>query len=171
MFAVCGLASAIQSNMIIVIVALGQPRANTMMSAGMLVIYFPLIVWFSLRNGALGAAWVHMIMSVVVLIPLHIVFFRITGVSRAAYVGALFRPVTAALAMAGVLRGLALFVVPAVSGLPLLSMIFQVLSGAVVYCSVVLVLWHFAGRPAHSAESDILHKLAQRVPALKSMLA
>ena len=170
MFAVCGFASSIQSNMIIVIVALGQPRANTLMSAGMLVVYLPAMIYASINYGTMGAASVHMVMSMVVLIPLHIVFFRITGVRSRDYFGALLRPALAVLAMAAALYGLSGLVSTALGVPPLLVLLVQVVVGGLVYAACLLGLWWLAGRPKVSAETDILRKVGQRVPRMNALI-
>lgn len=168
LFVVCGLTSALQSNLILVIVALGKPKANTIRSAGMLVLYLPAMIWGSLHYGAIGATWVHLVMSVIALIPLHIVFFRLTGMSRRRYFMTLWRPGLAASFMA-----IAIFTVR--SGLEsyqdtvpsLVLLLIYVITGALAYASFLLALWQLSGRPAQSAESVILNKLVVRFQPTK----
>jgi len=167
-FAVCGLTSALQSNLVLVIVARGMPKANTMMSAGMLVVYLPLLVYSAMHYGVFGAAWVHLVMSVIVLIPLHIVFFRLIELRGASYLGTLWRPFAGA-------SGMAAAVLSARAGLdaylihfpPLMALIVYVLVGAAAYVGVVLALWHVAGKPA-GAEANILATVTGRLRRLKA---
>ena len=163
-FAVCGLTSALQSNLVLVIVARGQPKANTMMSAGMLVLYLPLLMYGAIHYGVYGAAWVHLVMSVIVLIPLHLVFFRLIELRGAAYLGTLWRPLAGAAGMAAAV----LAVRAAIDGYlihaaPLLALIVYVAVGGLAYVAVVLLLWQLSGRPAASAETNILRTLAGRL--------
>lgn len=157
LFTVCGLTSALQSNLVLVIVALGRPRTNTILSAAMLALYLPALVMASLAHGALGAARVHLVMSVLALIPLHIVFLRLIGLRPAAYFATLWRPALAALAMAGAVlalqRALAGWAPPA-------ALAACVLAGAVVYILFILALWQAAGRPNGSAECALLRMLS-----------
>jgi lipopolysaccharide exporter len=156
-FAICGLTSALQSNLVLVIVARGQPKANTMMSAGMLVLYLPLLVFAAMNYGVYGAAWVHLVMSVVVLVPLHIVFFRLVELEPSLYASVLWRPVAAGLAMAGAVLWLRQAGDAALAGLPpLMTLLLYMAAGALVYVSVLLLLWRCSGRPAASAEASIL---------------
>lgn len=166
LFTVCGLTSAIQSNLIMVIVALGKPKANTMLSGAMLVLYLPALAYASLQHGALGAAWVHLLMSCVVLAPLHVVFFKLTGLSPARYFGALWRPLAGALAMAAVVLLLQRQLAGATQPWPaLVQLALCVCAGAISYVTMVLTLWHAAGRPAASAEAALLAGVAGRLRA------
>jgi O-antigen/teichoic acid export membrane protein len=169
LFVVCGLTSSLQSNLILVIVALGKPKANTVMSASMLLLYLPAVVWASLHYGALGAAWVHLVMSVVLLIPLHVVFFRLTGLPPAAYGRAVWRPGVAAGGMACVvllIQSTCANFAADVS--PLLLLIAYVSAGALFYVFFLLIMWHASGRPVQSAEAAILSNLTQRVRLKKA---
>jgi lipopolysaccharide exporter len=163
LFTVCGLTSAIQSNLIMVIVALGKPKANTMLSGAMLVLYLPALAYASLQYGALGAAWVHLVMSCVVLVPLHIVFLRMTGLSAARYFGALWRPLAGAAVMGAVVLLLQRQLAGAAQPWPaLLQLLVCICAGAISYVTMVLTLWHAAGRPAASAEGTMLASVAGR---------
>lgn len=163
LFTVCGLTSAIQSNLIMVIVALGKPKANTMLSAAMLVLYLPALAYASLQYGALGAAWVHLVMSCLVLVPLHIVFLRMTGLSAARYFGALWRPLAGAVVMGAVVLLLQRHLASAAQPWPaLLQLLVCICAGGISYVTMVLTLWHAAGRPAASAEATMLASVAGR---------
>jgi hypothetical protein len=79
------------------------------------------------------------------------------GLSLRHYVNALWRPFTAAAAMAGAVLLLD-------SALPLagnLKLVFNVVSGAVVFISSLLLLWQLSGRP-QSPELDIVTFLYAR---------
>ncbi|MBK9234574.1 MAG: lipopolysaccharide biosynthesis protein [Rhodoferax sp.] len=158
LFIVCGLAGALQSNLYSLIVALGHPKANTLMSAGMLVLCLPALVVASLHYGALGAAWVHLAMSVLVLIPLHVVFFKLTGTSVRGYLGRQWRP-----ALSSAVMGAAMLVclaVPAVaSGPAVLQLALASVIGAIVYVAGIGSLWWAAGKPQDSAEASILDRV------------
>lgn len=163
-FTVCGLTSALQSNLVLVIVALGKPKANTILSAAMLVVYLPCLFYFSLKYGALGAAWTHMAMSIIVLIPLHVVFFRLTGLASARYFGTLWRPSIAAAAMGGVVLALEHNLPGLRSALPpLLALFAYVIAGTLSYIIVLLALWQLSGRPKGSAETTMLGVIGRRL--------
>lgn len=169
LFVVCGLTSALQSNLFLIIVALGKPKANTMMSASMLVFYLPALVWSSMHYGVMGAAWVHLVMSVVVLIPLHIVFFTLTGLSRRKYAKTLWRPGLAAAGMGGTVLALQSALAPYSASIPaLLLLLVYVIAGTLSYVAFLLLLWQLSGRPQQSAESAILREIARRLKLKKS---
>lgn len=164
LFVVCGLTSSLQSNLILVIVALGKPKANTIRSAAMLVLYLPAMVWGSLHYGATGATWVHLVMSVIALIPLHVVFFRLTHLSPAAYFKTLWRPGIAAAVMGCAVLGLQSALAPYQGAVPALVLLMTyVIAGTLSYALCLLLLWQLNGRPAQSAESAILAELARRL--------
>ncbi|MES2316905.1 MAG: lipopolysaccharide biosynthesis protein [Pseudomonadota bacterium] len=163
LFTVCGLTSSLQSNLILVIVAMGKPKANTMLSAAMLVVYLPALFWAGVRYGTLGAAWVHLIMAVIALIPLHIVFFRLTELRPAAYFATLWRPALAAAGMAAVVLTMELNLNSTLHGIPLLALACYMIAGTLSYGFFLLILWHLNGRPAKSAETAILLEVTRKL--------
>ena len=164
LFTVCGLTSALQSNLILVIVAMGKPKANTVLSALMLIPYLPAMIWASIHYGTLGATWVHLVMSILVLIPLHVVFFRMTGLRARAYFATLWRPLLAAACMGAVVVTMQLKLDLLFSNVAApLTLVVYTMMGACVYVTVLMALWHLSGRPAHSAETAILLELVRRL--------
>lgn len=161
LFTVCGLATALQSNLVVTIMALGKPKANTLRSAAMLVFYLPALVYASLHYGTLGAAWVHLVMSCVMLVPLHIIFLHLTGLSARRYFGMLWRPLAGAAAMAAVVLPLQELLAPQ-PWPALLKLLACVCAGGIGYVATVLALWLIGGRPAASAETAVMAKLAAR---------
>jgi O-antigen/teichoic acid export membrane protein len=166
----CGLTSSLQSNLLLLLVALGKPKTNTVLSAWMLVIYLPTVVWASLHYGMTGAACVHVVMSVLVLVPLTHIFLRIMGLTAVRFFGCLLRPALAtavmAVAVLAVTRSL-----EAYNGAPALAMLLgQMAAGAIAYTTALLTLWQLQGRPQDSAEQFILDgvaaKLARFTPRL-----
>jgi O-antigen/teichoic acid export membrane protein len=166
LFTVCGLASALQSNLILVIVALGKPKVNTLMSGGMLILYLPAVIVASINYGVLGAAWTHLVMSVLVLIPLHIVFLRLVELPATAYFGSLWRPCVASVVMAAVILALQAEAPYMLHSLPIVELITYVLVGALSYVIALLALWYLAGKPENSAESSLLSIATQKLRPL-----
>lgn len=160
---VCGLTSAIQSNLIMMIVALGKPKANTLLSAGMLIPYLPAVAYASLHYGAIGAAWVHLVMSCLVLVPLHVVFLRLTGLAAKRYFNTLWRPLAATAVMGAVVLLVRQQLAGADQPWPaMVQLLACICAGGITYVTMVLTLWHAAGRPAASAESAMLANLVSR---------
>jgi len=162
-FAVSGLASAIQSNLILVIVACGQPKLNTVRNALMLVLYLPALVVGSVYYGTHGAAWVHFTMSIIALIPLHFVFLHIVQMRFSEYCADIWRPATAALAMAIVVFASRYFSPAALGALPpLLQLIIYALEGAVMYSGFLILLWRMSGGNPDATEATVINMIAAR---------
>lgn len=160
-----GLASALESNLFLVLLALGRPKLTTMISAAMVVVSLPSLVFASLAYGAVGAAWTYLIVSVLVQIPLYLVFYRVTGIRAVQHLATLGRPLLASAIMtAAVLasRHSLLATFPEVP--PIAELAVCVTIGALVYTFALLALWAAAGRPA-GAEATVLAKLRQYMSA------
>ncbi len=170
LFTVAGLASALQSNLYLGVMALGKPKANTIINAILTSISLPLIVTASIRYGVLGAAWVHLALSICLYLSLSVVFLRLTGLALGRYVNALWRPAVAAGIMA-----IALFAVDSVdlgrNISPILMLALRILLGAATYSISIFVLWGMCGRPEESPESALLGLARNRVSGLSQRLS
>lgn len=164
--AISGLASALQSNFYLVIVALGRPRANTIFSALLLAVSLPLIVLASLRYGAVGAAFAHCLASVGGLLGIRFVLSRFTGLSVATLVLAAFRPGVASLAMAGVVISTQGLLIRQFEASALLQLVVLPAVGAAVYAFLLWVLWAVSGR-TDSVERRIVTLIGRELTTLK----
>lgn len=164
LFAVVGLVGALQSNLHLVLVAVGKPKANTLVSAGTLLVSLPVFIVSSLHYGLVGAAWTYLIFSLVGLCTIQIVFFRLTEVKIQAYLSTIWRPVLSSIVLAIVIlavEGLFNSRIPDGSNiLKLLSLIFV---GFFTYVVSVFVFWWLSGKP-RSAEQQVLDSLLKRAP-------
>lgn len=163
LFTLCGLTGALQSNLYLMLVALGKPRTNTIINGGMLVLYLPTVIWASMAFGTIGAATAHVLMSTLVLIPLTIIFLRTTGVAARQLLACFVRPILATAAMA-------LAVVPTTRYLAgftdvsaLVALLVEITVGAVAYVTVLLLAWTLQGRPRESTEQFILENIGSRL--------
>ncbi|MEO8037144.1 MAG: lipopolysaccharide biosynthesis protein [Betaproteobacteria bacterium] len=146
--AISGLIGALQSNLYLVILALGKPKANTYLSATVLAVSLPSIVISSLYFGATGAAFAHCLSSIVGLIGISVVFFRLTGVSVGAFGGLMIRPIVASATMAMVVWGVGSWL--ATNGAvrsSLVDLLVLTSTGAVTYVATIILTWVAAGRP------------------------
>lgn len=158
-FAGCGLVGALQGNLYVVLVAIGQPRANTLLSAAILAVSLPCVTYASLRWGLVGAAAAHGIVSLFAFAGILLVFRRLTGIGLRRLGACMGRPLVAAGALAlAVLAVLALLGSAAPAPLRLLL---PALAGTLAYLAADLVLWWAMGRPA-GAERTLLDALAAR---------
>jgi hypothetical protein len=79
------------------------------------------------------------------------VFMRITGIGLAALAASLWRPVLAAMAMAGVV----LLVERVAPDIALPRLVMAMAAGGITYVAALLGLWWAAGRPA-TIEADLV---------------
>lgn len=147
-FALCGLVGALQSNLYLVIVALGKPKANTLLSAVLLVVSLPAVVIASLKYGVVGAAYAHFGASVLGFAGIVVVFSQTTGIAARTLAGTLWRPVTGSSIMAIAIYGVAQGLDASASGMPVLSKLMVLLvTGALSYVTTMLLLWTLSDRP------------------------
>ena len=102
-----GLMSALQSNMYLVILAMGQPKANTLLSASLLAVSLPVAVFASRQYGVVGAAYAHFATALLGLAGIIIVFSRVTGMAKRRLLAVMWRPLLSSGAMALALNGAA----------------------------------------------------------------
>lgn len=163
-FAFCGLAGALQSNLYLVIVAMGKPKANTLLSAVVAALTMPVIVWASLNYGVVGAAYAVLTQAVVGLIGIWINFVVHTGFPGRRVAAVAARPAICSAAMAAGM--VFLDQQPLQHAMPGLRLVALVGFGALLYSSLLLALWYLAGRP-QSAEHHALTFIRERISRLR----
>ena len=144
-----GLVGALQSNMYLVILAMGQPKANTLLSASLLVVSLPAIIFASLKYGAVGAAYANFGAALLGFAGIVIVFSRVTGITIRSLFALMWRPLLASGAMALALRESAALLSrqwPHAQDIVQLLTLLPV--GVFSYLAALLVCWLIAGRPA-----------------------
>ena len=161
-----GLMAALTSNMYLVILALGQPKVNTLFSAFILLLSLPIVIYTSLTYGALGAAYAHLGAATMSFAGIMFIFSRFTGIPKYTLVSVLWRPLIASGVMALVLQvaeaQLSYHWPNAVNVVRLLGLLPV---GAVSYLVAVFILWSVVGRPK-SAEEVLLRGLRDKVPPI-----
>jgi O-antigen/teichoic acid export membrane protein len=159
--AISGLASALQSNLYLVIVALGKPKANTLLSAALLAVSLPVIIAATLHYGALGAAYAQSGAALLGLVGIVVVFSRITGIRAWTLGVAVWRPILGSAIMAA-----AVFAADAhwTELAVLMKLVALITLGASTYIAAVLLLWVLAGRP-ESAEKALLTAIKGKLSA------
>lgn len=166
LFTVAGLASALQGNLYLMLMALGKPKVGTLVGMGTLALSLPVFVAASLKYGALGAAWTYMMFSVVGLVIINIVFLRTTRVRVLSYLSTLARPVMSALTMSVVLFLIEPLIANAADN-NLVTLLLMIVVGASIYIASELLLWWLSGRPP-GAERTSLEFVSRQVKALRS---
>lgn len=148
-----GLIGALQSNMYLVLLAKGQPKANTLLAAGLLVLSLPAIVYASLHYGVVGAAYAHLGAAVLSFVGIVAVFSRIVGMPIMSLFSVIWRPLVASGAMALGLTEIAVLWQQQYFNVGVMvHLMAQVLVGAFMYLCMATMLWWLAGRPAGSEQ-------------------
>ena len=161
-----GLVGALQSNMYLVVVAMGQPKANTLLAGILLLLSLPVMIYASLHYGAVGAAYGHMAAALLSFVGIIIVFSRITGMPKRGLLVVMWRPILASGTMALILRGtVPMFDAAWPNATAILKLILLVLVGAISYITCVIALWLLARRPT-SAEQILLRGLHDRIQTI-----
>lgn len=160
--ALSGLVGALQSNMYLVIVALGKPKANTILAGTLLLFSLPVIVFASLNYGIVGAAWAHFASSLLALCGINFVFKRITRIELILITYRIWRPLLAALAMTAIVLMTDVWLSASTYNPPVIELAILVLVGAGAYASTILLLWLLSGRP-HGAEELLLATLKDKL--------
>jgi O-antigen/teichoic acid export membrane protein len=161
-----GLLVALQSNMYLVILAMGQPKANTLLSGGLLLVSLPAVILASLQYGVLGAAYAHLAAALLGLAGIVIVFSRVTGLPKRHLFAVVWRPLLASGAMALVLRAAtALLAAQWPAAQPIVQLVALLPVGAISYLVAILVFWVLARRP-HSAEQMLMNVVRGKILAI-----
>lgn len=161
-----GLLSALQGNLYLVIVAMGKPKANTMLSAALLVVTLPGVIYASLLYGVIGAAYAHFLASLLGFSGIVMVFSRITGLFKRKLFAVMWRPLLASSAMAFTLFSATVSIDAIFPMLPkIIKLVTLIPIGALVYLLFILGSWFVVGRP-NSAEKILLNFLCGKAPWL-----
>lgn len=141
-----GLVGALQGNMYLVILAMGRPKANTILSAGILLVSLPVVIYASLQYGVIGAAYAQLVTSLFSFIGITVVFGKVTNISRLEIFLSLWRPLIAAGGMVAVIlmlhTWLHIFML-----IKSAILIILICSGAITYIIGITLIWLLVGRP------------------------
>ena len=158
-----GLMAALQSNMYLVILAMGQPRANTLLSASLLAVSLPAIIFASLKYGTLGAAYAHFGAAVLGFSGIIVVFSRVTGMLKTPLLAVMWRPLIASAVMALTLMAAEAWLSSHWPHAGDAAYLFELLPiGVISYLIVAFGLWYIVGRPI-GAEDVLLRGLRGKV--------
>ena len=160
-----GLVGALQSNMYLVIVAMGKPKANTILSAGLLLVSIPIVIFASIHYGAVGAAYAHFVAALFGFAGIVVVFSRVTGMLKRKLFLVMWRPLLASSIMALILQQTESLLA---ANMPTLKPVMHLLAllpvGAFSYLAGIAALWYLAAKPA-SAERMLTRFVLDRVRA------
>lgn len=160
----CGLVGALQGNMYVVMSAMGKPKANTLLGAILLVITLPALVFFSLKYGALGAAYAQFVSAVVGFCGIVWVFTEVTGAAKLKLFAVMWRPLVASCLMYLILRAAQFVIGMHWAGMvATVQLLLLICLGVIAYAMAILLLWFLSGRPK-SAESIFLNLARSKFP-------
>lgn len=154
-----GLIGALQGNMYLVFLAMGQPKTNTLLTGALLVVSLPAIIFASLQYGVVGAAYAHLFAALMGFVGIIVVFYRVTGMPKRSLFALMWRPLLASGAMAVALNEAATLLhdqLPNAKDIVQLMALLPV--GVISYFCAALALWALAGCPA-GAEKMLLRAL------------
>lgn len=163
LLAIHGAIGATQGNNGVVWLALGHPRVTTSVAVLFLLVLFPSLYFFMNAYGVVGIGFAYILGHVVTVPYSTFVSKRLLGFSWSSFFGTLWRPVLGVSVMYAAVRYLDTLVATQPS---LLRLIFDSISGALVYAAVVLLTWRLAGRPA-GAEQFVLERVTRSLGALR----
>jgi O-antigen/teichoic acid export membrane protein len=144
--AVFGTLMVMQANIGYVFYALGAPRTTTMLTLYYVVVLLPLLIVLTMRYGALGAAFAHVVTSAV-FIPVSLaVIFRRLALPMTTFMSNVWRTVVAVGVMAVAVRAIVGRTM-ADGWDPAASLAAAVLTGVVTYVVTLAVLWLASGSP------------------------
>lgn len=153
-FCIAGLMNSLQSNLILVVLALGHPRANTALSAGVLLVSLPSIVWASVHYGVQGAVYVQLLSSTALGLGIAPIMLRLSGTSPTVLLAAMWRPALAGAFMLLTLQA-ATWALP--HGISPVLVLAVLLALALLLAPLfTLALWWLAGRPV-GAEHEVVN--------------
>jgi O-antigen/teichoic acid export membrane protein len=140
--------NAMLTNSVSVYLAVGRPNLIALMSAIHTGALLPLLIGGILWNGAMGAAWGHLIQVAFVTMPTtYYLLVRFTPITVSDIAGSIWRPVVAGIAMAAAVRWLVETLAAASNPLAL-QLVLGVGAGVSIYTATALVLWRVVGAPA-----------------------
>jgi lipopolysaccharide exporter len=160
--AIHGAIGATQGNNGVVWLALGHPRVTTGVAALFLVVLFPGMYFCMQAYGVVGAGYAYILAHIITVPYSMYVSKKLLNFRWPAFFGTIWRPIFGVLAMYPAVAFTDAMVVQQPA---LLRLLFDSLTGALVYISTVLLAWRVAGYP-DGAEQFVLERVAKGRAAL-----
>lgn len=146
-----------------VMLAAGRPDLPAALAAARLAVLLPLLIWATSVAGAYGAAWAVFVSAVFRMLLNFIFIRRLLALRWIEIFTALWRTLTASLAMALVLWAAAdLWTLPPTTAGQAIELAGSILLGGAVFTLIQAALWCLSGFP-HSAERILLASLRERL--------
>ena len=160
LLALNGTVAAMLSNTNVIFWSMGRPHLNTYLSLARLALVGPAMLIGAYHNGVLGVAMGYLFATILML-PINLVLLhRTLDMQLRRFVSAVWRPVTAAIFMYGLLQAIILPTVADTASLP--SVVIAIVSGAALFIAATLLFWILAGRP-DGAEKKLMSVSAEKL--------
>jgi O-antigen/teichoic acid export membrane protein len=157
--AVYGTISALQSNIGQILFALGKPKVITLMSGGVLVLFFPALMVATHFYGATGAASMFLFFALATTPLVHGIFFRIAEMPLRSYFAVVWRPGVSAVLMGACVTTVRVAFSVEITTLPVaVELITCILIGVLSFLVFELIFWKISGSP-QGAEKVIFSTL------------
>jgi hypothetical protein len=139
--------------------AIGRPHVTAYVTAGLVTILLPTLVFMVQRNGIVGAAQAYVVTGLLVLPANYALAVRVIQMRAVDVLRELWRPFVASLVMVAALRWFPPAAVDPGGGVLLWRFATSAAFGAGVYAAVVWLTWRVSGSP-EGGESFVLERWA-----------
>jgi lipopolysaccharide exporter len=157
--AIFGITLALQMNVQSLYNAIGRPHVTAYVTAGLVTILLPTLVFMVQRNGIVGAAQAYVVTGLLVLPANYALAVRVIQMRAVDVLRELWRPFVASLVMVAALRWFPPAAVDPGGGVLLWRFATSAAFGAGVYAAVVWLTWRVSGSP-EGGESFVLERWA-----------
>ena len=165
-----GAITSLQSNSGYVFLALGKPRILSVLLTILVTIRLPVLIFLTWKAGAVGAAWAMLGTALLMFPAYYITLARQLKLTFGLLLAKVWRPVAASSLMFFSVQQIVVNLNAAMSfSEQLTQAISVVFAGAIIYITVVLLLWLASSKPK-SVEYDALigtAQIASRLPLLR----
>ena len=161
-----GVLLALQTNTVYVMMAMGKPQIHTYIQIVYIAILIPLLIYFTMSSGAVGASWAY-VGSTIAFFPIQFaVIVRMLNLKTQKLIAVFWRPLIATAVMLFTVR-LLIENMPQPEGISveIIHLILVIFVGIVTYTISVLFLWKITNAP-EGAETAIIGLLKQRIMKL-----
>ena len=166
--AVFGVLRAMDGPASSIYLALGKPRYMFNLQALQLFVCYVFLAWLLPAHGVIGAAWALIAGAAASIAANYTLVLRVLGLQWRALADAIWRPVVAAVLVAGLLLLI-------LSRVPVVSPSWQAVTavgllvslgclGTLLYAALLLVAWKLRGCPADTAEGQVATQIRERLP-------
>jgi O-antigen/teichoic acid export membrane protein len=154
--AIFGTLLVLQDNTAYVFYALGKPRITTFLTLSYVLVLVPLLLFLTSTQGAVGAAWAHLVTTALFVPVAFLIVFRHLRLAVGVFARSVWRALASMLIMAATVKGFLGWM--SADQAPALLLLEGVVLGVVTYVAAIAAFWWVTGQPT-GAESFVLGRL------------